>query len=170
MAPPAAPLLLWLAAAPWVSPVFFALAPRRVPPPTVAAILCQILGVGSTITEQVDSYWPRLTELLVDRATRCGDQRSVVVVQAELDRLYHTTRLRPPRPLVWSEWSRPDDSFLLPFGAPRPTDRIIPAYWYVLTSTRSVDPDAVGILHDPGVQARAQKVETTSVDDAEELM
>jgi hypothetical protein len=138
--------------------------------PTVAATLCQLLGTGSTIAEQVDSYWDRLTELFIDRATRCGDARSVANVSKQLARLRRVIDLKPPRPLVWSEWARPEDSFLFPFGAPIPADRVTPVYWRVLTSTRSVDPDAVGFIHDPGIQARQPMMQADVEGDDEELM
>lgn len=138
--------------------------------PTVAAVLSQVFGVGATIREQVDSYWDRLTELFVDRATRCGDSRSVAVVQDQLARLRRASKLVPHKPLVWSDWARPEDSFLVPFGSPLPPDRLIPAYWRVLTSTRSVDPDAVGFLHDPGVQPQPQLAANDAGHDEEDFM
>jgi len=124
----------------------------------------------STIVEQVESYWDRLTELFIDRATRCGDARSAANVSKQLARLRRVIDLKPPRPLVWSDWARPDDSFLFPFGAPLPADRLTPVYWRVLTSTRSVDPDAVGFIHDPGIQARQPMVQAADEGDDEELM
>lgn len=138
--------------------------------PTVAAILCQVLGTGADIPQRVDSYWDRLTELLVDRASRCSGAAGVANVKRELARLRTAVGFNKVAGYDWVDRAQPEQGFLFAFGAPVPAERP-PDYWWVLTSTRSVDPDAVGMLHTPGVEARQPKSAATGVDDDdEELM
>jgi enamine deaminase RidA (YjgF/YER057c/UK114 family) len=115
--------------------------------PTVMAILCQILGTGANVQDQILSVWDPIAEVFRARAARFG-KRNEQVTSVALDRLRDRARHGDVRALVWSSWLEPSTAFALPFGVDAPPGRPT-AVWHVLTSMRSVDPDAVGSFHAP---------------------
>lgn len=120
---------------------------------TVAAVLCRVLGTGASVPEQIADYWPRFSEMFLARARDVSGQRGEDNVARVLADLHGRAMSSKVGSMEWEVRNKPDDSFLISFG-----DQITPSrandLWRVLTSTRSVDPDSIAILHNPGVSAR----------------
>lgn len=116
--------------------------------PSVAAILCQLLGGQGNVTSKVSSYWPRLTEILSTRAALVAGDRGNQVLRTKLKQLEDAAHFPSVVNLEWNNNSDPTRRFLFPFGAATPEDRVSDL-WRVLTSMRSVDPDAPAQLHTP---------------------
>lgn len=120
--------------------------------PSVAAVLCQVLGGSGTVTEQIDAAWPLVTEVLMARAERFGP-RAVAATAAGFDRLRRSAGFADVRRMSWTHRTKPELKFLFAFGEDIPFGRP-PSYWQVLTSMRSVDPDAPARAHNPGIAPR----------------
>lgn len=133
---------------------------------SVAAVLCQVLGGSGPITDQIDAAWPLVTEVLMTRAQRFGS-RAVAATAAGLDRLRLSAGFADVRRMSWTHRTQPESKFLFAFGEDIPFGRP-PSYWQVLTSMRSVDPDAPARAHNPGIAPTAAVDPQTSVDHDEE--
>lgn len=135
--------------------------------PSIASILAQVLGGPGGIHQQVDTIWPRLTSICVTRAARFGSREAQIMID-KLDTLYERTRFPKVPTLDWSNRGTPESSFLFAFGeaipAARPSD-----YWQVLTSMRSVDPDAAAIPHNPGVVPTSRVSKATDDEESWDL-
>jgi len=120
---------------------------------TVAAVLCRVLGNGSSIPAQIADYWSRFTELFLARARAISGERGENNVARALENLHSRAMSTKVGSMDWEVRNNPDESFLISFGEPLAPTRAND-FWRVLTSTRSVDPDSIAILHNPGVSAR----------------
>lgn len=135
--------------------------------PSIAAVLAQTLGGKGTIGEQIGAIWPHFTSLCVTRAAQFGSREADVMVR-KLQALYERSRFPEVSTYKWSNRAAPDKSFLFAFGETIPTAR--PSdYWQVLTSMRSVDPDAAAVPHNPGITAASQPSATSETESSWEL-
>jgi hypothetical protein len=132
--------------------------------PSVAAILCQILGGSGTVPEQVNRYWDRLNVILLERADMVDPVRGRANLLAALNKLRKSVAFPKVSTFSWVDEKHPESQFLFAFGQDLPKLRISD-FWRVLTSMRSVDPDAPAIIHTPSIlQARVSTQTKVSTD------
>lgn len=134
--------------------------------PSVAAILCQILGGPGTIPEQVNGYWDRLNFILLGRADLVDPGRGRANLLAALDKLRKAVAFPKVSSFSWVNEKYPESQFLFAFGQDLPKLRISD-FWRVLTSMRSVDPDAPAIIHAPSILQARSTARTGSTTDLE---
>jgi hypothetical protein len=112
--------------------------------PAIAAILCRNFASkkwDSADMSRIRDFLPTLESIFVERARAIGGDRAV----ANTKRVFADLLQRVdegPDSRVWYDRNKPEDSFLLTFGTPTPHPRTTD-FWNVITSLRSVDPDAL---------------------------
>lgn len=110
--------------------------------PTVAAVLCRTFASTDLNRDAIAAYWPHLAQLVEARALATSGPSAQSNASKVLADLLSRTQSNRLSEYTWINRNSPDKAFLLPFGSPTPHPRTSD-FWNVLTSLRSVDPDAV---------------------------
>jgi hypothetical protein len=131
--------------------------------PTIAAILCRAFAASEPNPSAIAKYWPHFSTLIMTRASSLGGPSATTNARRVLDDLLLRSQSTSLLGYAWSDRKNPEKSFLFSFGSPVPHSRKSD-FWNVLTSLRSVDPDAVA--HPIAVDGPSK---STTAGDAEDL-